>query len=611
MLLLLLALAATSAGAPLAASAGAPPPAPPACAILSGPIEGCCGCTTETTSAVNARAILPLLHNLSVSTFFRYYRASLGTDHCGFGFAEGMCGLEECSVEHCCAAELPDCLRGGGGAEEQQPSSSAIARSRGGPQWDEARGEGGGASGGALFDEPGVWSEPPRGGEEEYYDLVASHEAFTGYGMGDAQDANETRVIWELLYQQPCLAADDGGSGAGGGGGGGGGAQCLEERVFYRLLSGLHASINTHLALTHARGAGSAPPPALAARHPLLTHSPAHLRPSLPLYVARVGAFPERTSNLYFAYIFVARAVARAGALLRALRPATGSAEEDGRIGALLAQLLEQTASPEGGLSEGFDESKLFVASPQPPQQQPQQQQQQQPADGCSAPAAVPAGLPDVAALTARHLTGVAAAAGGGGAAPAAPAAPPRPPSLLARYRERYRNISRILDCVGCPRCQLWGKLQFLGLGTAMKVLFAGAEARELGGARAPAALHLSRNEVVALVNVFHRLSISVEAVGFMRGLEGAARGGGSCSSGGSGGSSAAGGDDAAAVAAAAAEGRAEGERQWQRGVARAVGVSLARALAAALAVGAVCYVLLFAECRGRRRLVALAKKTA
>lgn len=31
---------------------------------------------------------------------------------------------------------------------------------------------------------------------------------------------------------------------------------------------------------------------------------------------------------------------------------------------------------------------------------------------------------------------------------------------------------SALMDCVGCEKCRLWGKLQVLGLGTALKILF-------------------------------------------------------------------------------------------------------------------------------------------
>ncbi len=43
---------------------------------------------------------------------------------------------------------------------------------------------------------------------------------------------------------------------------------------------------------------------------------------------------------------------------------------------------------------------------------------------------------------------------------------------LKEEFKARFRNVSRIMDCVGCDKCRLWGKLQISGLGTALKVLF-------------------------------------------------------------------------------------------------------------------------------------------
>lgn len=34
------------------------------------------------------------------------------------------------------------------------------------------------------------------------------------------------------------------------------------------------------------------------------------------------------------------------------------------------------------------------------------------------------------------------------------------------------QNCSALMDCIGCEKCRLWGKLQVLGLGTALKILF-------------------------------------------------------------------------------------------------------------------------------------------
>ena len=53
------------------------------------------------------------------------------------------------------------------------------------------------------------------------------------------------------------------------------------------------------------------------------------------------------------------------------------------------------------------------------------------------------------------------------------------------------------MDCVGCDKCKLWGKLQVQGVGTALKVLFAG---RKNGRP-----LYLTRMEIISLFNVLGR----------------------------------------------------------------------------------------------------------
>jgi ERO1-like protein beta len=43
---------------------------------------------------------------------------------------------------------------------------------------------------------------------------------------------------------------------------------------------------------------------------------------------------------------------------------------------------------------------------------------------------------------------------------------------LKEEFKSHFRNVSRIMDCVGCDKCRLWGKVQTTGLATALKVLF-------------------------------------------------------------------------------------------------------------------------------------------
>ena len=37
--------------------------------------------------------------------------------------------------------------------------------------------------------------------------------------------------------------------------------------------------------------------------------------------------------------------------------------------------------------------------------------------------------------------------------------------------KAKFRNVSSIIDCVGCSRCKLWGKIQTQGIGAALKLL--------------------------------------------------------------------------------------------------------------------------------------------
>lgn len=81
---------------------------------------------------------------------------------------------------------------------------------------------------------------------------------------------------------------------------------------------------------------------------------------------------------------------------------------------------------------------------------------------------------------------------------------------LKGEFRERFRNVSRIMDCVGCDKCRLWGKLQTSGYGTALKVLF------EFDPENSEE-FHLRRTELVSLIVTLQRLSHSIWAVGQFR----------------------------------------------------------------------------------------------
>lgn len=78
-------------------------------------------------------------------------------------------------------------------------------------------------------------------------------------------------------------------------------------------------------------------------------------------------------------------------------------------------------------------------------------------------------------------------------------------PLLKRQFKEHFRNISAILDCVSCEKCKLWGKLQINGLGTSLKILFEYDEANDVSQ------VGLERTEIIALFNTLKRLAESIK----------------------------------------------------------------------------------------------------
>lgn len=67
--------------------------------------------------------------------------------------------------------------------------------------------------------------------------------------------------------------------------------------------------------------------------------------------------------------------------------------------------------------------------------------------------------------------------------------------------------MTRIMDCISCERCRLWGKIQITGVGTALKILSVSGDRLKWPDFK------LRRSELIALVNTLGRLSESIDAV--------------------------------------------------------------------------------------------------
>lgn len=155
------------------------------------------------------------------------------------------------------------------------------------------------------------------------------------------------------------------------------------------------------------------------------------------IYRERLRDHPERIANLKLAFAVVLRAVSKASTSLHpdSYSYVTGNKENDDNTQKEVKKLLSFPILQPGCEDKVFDESDMFLEKNE---------------------------------------------------------------YLLPEFRSGFRNLSMIMDCVGCEKCRLWGKLQFLGLGTALRILFE---------EETP---NLERNELIALFNVFHKLSSSV-----------------------------------------------------------------------------------------------------
>ncbi|KAI9669318.1 MAG: endoplasmic oxidoreductin-1 [Alyxoria varia] len=283
----------------------------------------------------------------------------------------------------------------------------------------------------------------------DYVSLVENPERFTGYS---GPSANQ---VWEAIYRENCFSKASSSSSqpdstpfAGFGGTQGQAAhdlrnvmvapqswtgnledtlelddECLEKRVFYRIISGMHASISTHLCWDY------------------LNKTTGQWGPNPACYEQRLQSHPERIANLYFNYALVLRAVAKARKSFERYVFCSGDPEQDQLTKKQVLGLADQIASG----PTIYDESLMFQD-------------------------------PDLS-------------------------------DLKSDFRNRFRNVSRTMDCVGCDKCRLWGKLQTAGYGTALKILFEFDEQSERSSQL------LRRTELVALMNTLDKLSHSLSAV--------------------------------------------------------------------------------------------------
>lgn len=365
-----------------------------------------CNTTFSYIDTINAQ-IRPLLTDLVHAPFFRYFKLNLDKQ-CKFWNAQHFCATRNCAVEVLPSeqfnfSEVPDALLPSKLGEIQRPE--------------------------AHTDESNTCEDLDYCHIDDdhhcvFVDLIDNPERFTGYGGAQSFD------VWLAIYSENCFPNTNPmlmlpGSEP---------EVCMEKNLFYRVISGLHASIAVHLSNEY------------------LDPATEQFGPNLQVFMDRVGKFNERVLNIYFNYALMSQAIVKLSELVllpeyimqndeQHNEPLSNDAVDAGTYASLVDSISEHLSA-----ETLFEASLLFDPSKVDPE-------------------------------------------------------------LKNEFRSRFRNVSAIMDCVGCDRCRMWGKLQTIGYGTALKILFDSED---------PATQHLlqfRQIELVALFNTFDRISKSVASI--------------------------------------------------------------------------------------------------
>ncbi|ORX84038.1 endoplasmic oxidoreductin [Anaeromyces robustus] len=354
-----------------------------------------CQCKYESVEEMN-KELTPVLKDLVLTTYFRYYKVDLWKECPFWPDAELLCTSERCSVPSVDISKIPDEWKAENLSKVEK--SSIFGESSMFHNCDYSSNEF------CIFDE--------ESGGLRYVDLPTNPERFTGY-QGDSA----TRV-WNSIYNENCFGIPNHL--------GDNKDTCLEKRVYYKLISGLHASISTNVC------------------YYWLDMKTGVWGPNIDCFIWKIGKFPDRIENIYLNFAIYIRAINKISDYLNNYKYCNGNDEEDEKVSTLIKKVTDVSKD----YPFTFDETKFFNS--------------------------------------------------------------PETKDLLSDTKFQFRNVTRIMDCVACEKCRLWGKLQITGLGTALKILFSTDDVSSLS---------LKRSEIVAFINGFNKLSTSINMIDEFRNL--------------------------------------------------------------------------------------------
>lgn len=347
-----------------------------------------CGTTLRAVEEMNKK-VRPVIQELVAEDYFRFYKVDLSEDKCPYSdFDLGMCGNRACVVDPVeDESEIPEFWK------TKYLSKLANNSVSDNPKWKDSNHEvscsclsnsDGSINGFPIDEDDADYCYPEDESQEApgvWVSLLDNPERFTGYY---GPHANK---MWQAIYQENCfgyngdfdsvanhneLDNDEADSSDQLSGFAQSSAEsqfseailgsksrhnildlsnesdrkalneqneCIEQRLFYRLLSGMHSSVSTHLCFSY------------------LNKTTGVWGPNLECFESRVGRHPERISNLYFNYALVARAVAKLRYYIDDLYFCVDDPSSDLRT---RKQLLKLTKIANSAGEVGFNETSVF-----------------------------------------------------------------------------------------------------------------------------------------------------------------------------------------------------------------------------------------------------------
>eukprot|EP00930_Biecheleria_cincta_P083485 TRINITY_DN73050_c0_g1_i1.p1 TRINITY_DN73050_c0_g1~~TRINITY_DN73050_c0_g1_i1.p1 ORF type:complete len:476 (+),score=56.64 TRINITY_DN73050_c0_g1_i1:113-1540(+) len=409
--------------------------------------KDCCSCTVAQVSEATSLYFKDRLQQLVETPLFRVYAPY--PEHAGKQLYDMQCsipGLNELaqelsSLQLGCAIEQCGCSEDQCNTEHWRHQPCFVKCEK------DSRALEGSVANLALTTPVDV-----SGGGPVQYDLLDNPEQFTGYGT--LLDDKSARLIWDSLYSDSfCFTSCPEETEA---------EPRAEKRLVYRVVSGLQASINTHLAMHYGFFKDTGAP---ATRENWGFARELEFRPWKELFDQRVGQHPDRIRNMHFVFALLSRALYRLAphldqALAAGRESCSKCASEHNRTQEILHQLLsppDHVPSECPAVLRAFDEASLFA--------------------------------PDDVEM--RHLK--------------------------QNVKARFARMGDLMTCVGCDRCKLWGTLQFhatrVALGVLLNETTTDGDSSSTQQFPVPRWSELKPNDLVALVNALAQVGKSIDQV--------------------------------------------------------------------------------------------------